>query len=138
MKPWILYAFIALIGTGTGNFLMKVAAQTGLSPYTALVLLFFAEFLMSLVLWSFKRPELYFPLPGWHWIMLAGIAFAIGLFSLMNSFTQPGSQTGVATAILNTNFVWVALLCFFFLGETLSIKQMLGFASVMIGITLLI
>ncbi|MBX2860565.1 MAG: EamA family transporter [Vampirovibrio sp.] len=138
---WIPLALLALLSMGLGNFILKLATHLGYQSLHATLLVFLATGLMGLILWVLYRPtlsNLTANIPGAAMAVLAGILLAIGVWLLILAYAHPQAKTGVATALLNSNFALVVLLSYVFLQETLTLKQFVGLGAVLAGILLLV
>ncbi len=138
LKPWILLSLAALFLCGGGNFLMRLANIQGQSFSAIMTSIFLTNFIFGLVLFSVFKPDLLASPKGFVTSLFAAVFLAGAILCLNLAFGQPEVKAGIATALLNMNFVFVALLSFFILKETLTLKQIIGLLTVLAGSFLLL
>lgn len=134
---WMTLAFCSLVLTGLGNFCIKWATSAGQSPWVVVIGAFMINALLAVGVWLWMRPTVVWaPVPIGATV-LTGLGTGLGVLLLVRAIGQPGSQAGVATAVMNANFALVTLLAWLVFQETLSLKQLCGLAAMIIGLILL-
>ena len=79
--------------------------------------------------------------PGWEGV-LAAYPVIIGLFFyflgfLLLTFSFKHGELSVLYPFVSLSFVWVAILSYIFLKETIVLVEMLGFAAIVAGVVLI-
>ncbi len=138
MASWIFYSLLALCLAGGANFLMRFSQVQGQSSLAVITTVFLTNILFGLAMLIFFKPDFTASPKGLISSVIAGLLLGGMTLCLNLAFSQPEAKTGIATALLNTNFALVTLLSFFILKETLSIKQIFGLLTVLAGTFLLI
>ncbi|MDX2083880.1 MAG: EamA family transporter [Candidatus Melainabacteria bacterium] len=141
LEHWAGLALMSLFCMGTGNFLMRLATAWGKPPWAACLIQVSCMLLVMVAVAFFRHQS---PWSAWDrsagtWAAMGGGLFiALGALLVVSAFAKPGAVGGVVTAILNANFSWVLLLGFLFLREAVTLKQLLGMLTVLLGIVLLV
>lgn len=137
---WLLLAFGAFLFIGLSNFGLKYATSLKLDTEIVVFVLVLFQTLMAGAVLLFNK-ESFSLVADWKALLvaaIAGIVLGIGVIALGRAFAHPSSQAGVVTLILNVNFILVSALAFFFLHETLALKQIIGMVIVVGGLLLVI
>lgn len=132
---WLGWAFAAFFLMGLANIGMKAAAVRGLSPAAVLLGVVLGETPLALAEWLRRgRPGL--GPAGGPWAVGAGIATGIALIFLGEAFAR-GAKGGIAVAVMNANFILVALAAWFLFKESLDAGKLLGLGLTLAGLWLL-
>lgn len=135
---WIFLSLLSLILMGLGNFFFKLSANAGQGALMATLISCLAEAVLGLILVWILKPPGSFQGSAIGWPVLAGCFFGGGLLCLILAMSKPDSNTGIAVAMMNSNFLLVTALSWIFLSQSLSVKQIVGFCVVIGGLVLLI
>lgn len=135
---WVMWSVISLGLMTLGNMFARMAGLAGQSAFGIVVVIFFVNLFLASTILITQKPDVLAHPQGVVWSVLAGLGTGSALICLMIAYTTPGSQTGVATAIMNSNFALVALLSFIFLKEVLTFKQVIGLVVILLGMGLLV
>jgi uncharacterized membrane protein len=135
---WLIYAFMGMLFLGVGNFLMRFATASGQPSLGASFLQIAMMFLLAAGVVLFKKPEIFASLPGSLAATTGGLSVGLGTLLFIVALGQPNAHGGIATAVLNTNFVVVLMLGFIVLHEPVTLKQGVGLAAILGGLLLLI
>ena len=132
---WLGWALAAFLVMGLANLGMKGAALRGLSPAAVLLGVVIGETPLAIAEWLRRgRPGLH--LAGGLWAVGAGLATGIALIFLNEAFAR-GGRGGVAVAVMNANFMLVALAGWFLFKESLDAGKLLGLGLTLAGLWLL-
>ena len=132
---WLGWAFAAFFVMGVANLGMKGASARGLSPAAVLMLVMAGEVPLALAEWLRRgRPSL--AGGGVGWALVSGLATGVALILLNEAFAR-GAKGGVAVAVMNANFVLVALAGWFLFKESLDAGKLLGLGLTLMGLWLL-
>lgn len=132
---WISWAFAAFFVMGIANFGMKAASVKGLSPTAVLMGVMAGELPLVLAEWL-RRGRPAFSGGGITWAVLSGVATGIALIFLNEAFAR-GAKGGLAVAVMNANFILVALAGWFLFKESLDAGKLLGLGLTLMGLWLL-
>ncbi len=132
---WISWAFAAFFVMGVANFGMRAASGKGLSPAAVLLGVMAGELPLALAEW-FRRGRPAFSGGGTAWAILSGVATGIALIFLNEAFAR-GAKGGLAVAVMNANFILVALAGWFLFKESLDAGKLLGLGLTLVGLWLL-
>ncbi len=132
---WIFYALGAFVMFGITNFLLKYASVKGVPSIEGTVLLWLGTGCVGIIavllmvvtgmLNPLKNPRLanmdfkYFAIT-----IIAGVTLALGMYFLKVAIGL--GKAGPATAVALSNAVLVAVLAWIFLGESLTISELIG------------
>jgi drug/metabolite transporter (DMT)-like permease len=132
---WIAWSFLAFFLMGLANVGMKGASVRGLSAAGVLFWVVVGELPLAVGAWMLQgRPM--GPGPGVVWGVGAGVATGLALLCLNASFAK-GAPAALAVAIMNANFLLVALLGVFVFKEGLSPAKLGGLALALAGLWLM-
>ena len=132
---WLGWAFAAFLVMGVANLGMKGASARGLSPAAVLIGVMAGELPLALAEWLRRgRPSL--AGGGAAWAVISGLATGIALIFLNEAFAR-GAKGGLAVAVMNANFVLVALAGWFLFKESLDAGKLLGLGLTLMGLWLL-
>ena len=132
---WLGWAFAAFLVMGLANLGMKGAALRGLSPAAVLLGVVIGETPLAIAEWARRgRPAL--GGGGMAWAVISGIATGIALIFLNEAFSR-GAKGGIAVAVMNANFILVALAGWFLFKEGLDAGKLLGLGLTLAGLWLL-
>ena len=132
---WLGWAFAAFFVMGLANLGMKAASARGLSPAAVLLGVMAGEVPLALAEWLRRgRPPLVGG--GAAWAMVSGLATGVALIFLNEAFGR-GAKGGLAVAVMNANFVLVALAGWFLFKESLDAGKLLGLGLTLAGLWLL-
>lgn len=137
---WLLLAFGAFLFIGLSNFGLKYATSLKLDTEIVVFVLILFQLMVAGAVLLFNKESFSFA-TDWKALLvaaIAGIVLGFGVLALGRAFANPNSQAGVVTLILNLNFILVSVLAFFFLQETLALKQIIGMIIVVGGLLLVI
>jgi transporter family protein len=135
MEGWLVYAIASAVLLGIINFVVKLS--THYDSY--LFLFYFLALLLSSL--AFLVPLILkgkLSIPTKEVILLAviyGTLYALALYLMYRAFSV--GKAGLVGSILAINPLITASLAYFFLGETLSLKQILGIVIILLGVVLL-
>ena len=133
---WLGWALAAFLFMGMANIGMKGAAFRGLSPAAVLLGVVAGEAPLALGEWLRRgRPSLGVTTGG-LWAVGAGLATGIALIFLSEAFAR-GARSGVAVAVMNANFILVAVAGWFLFKESLDAGKLLGLGLTLAGLWLL-
>ena len=132
---WLGWAFAAFFVMGLANLGMKAASARGLSPAAVLLGVMIGELPLALAEWLRRgRPSL--AGGGAGWAVVSGLATGVALIFLNEAFGR-GAKGGIAVAVMNANFVLVALAGWFLFKEGLDAGKLLGLGLTLMGLWLL-
>ncbi len=132
---WVGWAFAAFFVMGLANFGMKGAALKGLSPGAVLLGVVIGETPFAVMEWM-RRGQPALRGGGMTWAVISGVATGIALIFLNEAFAR-GAKGGLAVAVMNANFILVALAGWFFFKEALDAGKLLGLGLTLAGLWLL-
>lgn len=132
---WLGWAFAAFLVMGVANLGMKGAALRGLSPAAVLLGVVIGETPLALAEW-FRRGQPTLRGGGMSWAVVSGIATGVALIFLNEAFSR-GAKGGIAVAVMNANFILVALAGWFLFKEGLDAGKLLGLGLTLAGLWLL-
>lgn len=132
---WLAWTFMAFGIMALANLGMKGASLRGLSAAGVLFWVVVGELPIALGAWLLQGRPLG-PGAGVAWGVGAGLATGAALLCLNAGFAK-GAPAGLGVAIMNANFVLVALLGIFVFRETLSAGKLSGLALVLTGLWLM-
>lgn len=132
---WLGWAFAAFLVMGVANIGMKGAALRGLSPAAVLVGVMIGEAPLALAEW-FRRGQPALGGGGTAWAVVSGVATGIALIFLNEAFSR-GAKGGIAVAVMNANFILVALAGWFLFKEGLDAGKLLGLGLTLAGLWLM-
>jgi len=132
---WLGWAFAAFLVMGVANFGMKGAALRGLNPAAVLVGVMIGELPLALAEW-FRRGQPALRGGGMTWAVVSGVATGIALICLNEAFSR-GAKGGIAVAVMNANFILVALAGWFLFKEGLDAGKLLGLGLTLAGLWLM-
>lgn len=139
---WWIYALITMLMFGITNFLLKMAGHYHMDSVFTAVILWLAVGAMGLLFTLYfistgyfqenlrATPPIYLLLP-----IFAGIALAIGMYTIKLALTR--GPAGPAVAIVAANAFFVATLAFIVLGERLSPSKIIGMVLIFAGIAIM-
>jgi len=132
---WLGWAFAAFFVMGLANLGMKAASAKGLSPAAVLLGVMAGELPLALAEWLRRgRPAL--AGGGAAWAVVSGLATGVALIFLNEAFGR-GAKGGLAVAVMNANFILVALAGWFLFKESLDAGKLLGLGLAIAGLWLL-
>lgn len=132
---WVGWAFAAFCVMGLANLGMKAASARGLSPAAVLLGVIAGEAPLALAEWLRRgRPAL--GGGGAAWAVVSGLATGVALIFLNEAFGK-GAKGGIAVAVMNANFILVALAGWFLFKESLDAGKLLGLGLTLMGLWLL-
>lgn len=132
---WLSWAVAAFFLMGLANLGMKAASVRGLSPSAVLLAVLAGEVPLVLAEWVRRgRPAL--GGSGTAWAVVSGLATGMALLCLNEAFTR-GAKGGIGVAIMNANFILVALAGWFLFKESLDAGKLLGLGLSLAGLWLL-
>ena len=132
---WLGWAFAAFFVMGLANLGMKAASAKGLSPAAVLLCVMAGELPLALAEWLRRgRPAL--TEGGAAWAIVSGLATGVALIFLNEAFGR-GAKGGLAVAVMNANFILVALAGWFLFKESLDAGKLLGLGLTLMGLWLL-
>ncbi len=137
---WWIYALITMLMFGTTNFLVKYAAHNNMDSIFASIVLWLATGATGLVFLAIYSKEFMYNLKNTTpWLLLlpiiAGVALAIGMYSIKIALTK--GPAGPTVAITAANAFLVAALAYVLIGEELSPLKIIGMLVIFAGIVLL-
>lgn len=118
-----------------GNLGMKAASARGLSSASVLFWVVLGELPLALT-YGLVRGKGAGSTTGIYWALGAGFFTTIALVLVNESFSR-GAKTGVAIAIMNANFVLVALFAFLLFHEHLQPSKLVGLTATLAGLWLM-
>ncbi len=139
---WWVYAIITMLMFGITNFLVKLAGYYHMDSIFTSIILWISVGAMGIIFLTYfahtgffqenlKNTEpLYLLLP-----IFAGVALAIGMYTIKLALTQ--GPAGPSVAISASNAFLVALLAFIFIGEKLSPSKIIGMIFIFAGIAIM-
>jgi drug/metabolite transporter (DMT)-like permease len=127
-KKGILFAFVTAVISGFSIFYNKIVVTGSLDPLIFNILKNGGvAIILSFLLLSTKRIPTLVKLSRNQWLKLLLIAFVGGSIPFVLFFTGLKNASAInATIIQKSMFIWVAALAIPFLGEKLSVWQILG------------
>ena len=132
---WLGWAFAAFCVMGLANLGMKGASTQGLNPAAVLMGVMAGEAPLAVAEWLRRgRPSL--AGGGAAWAVVSGLATGAALICLNEAFGR-GAKGGIAVAVMNANFVLVALAGWFLFKESLDAGKLLGLGLTLVGLWLL-
>lgn len=127
--PWYIYAFAAVIaGTFFSVFRKKALKKTHSMQFAAtrsLVALFLSLFLIPLIDVTSLKPRVILL------IYIASLLATIGIFFMSKSYRH--MDLSILAPLQNTKPIFIAILGYLVLGEILSLKQLLGIATILLA-----
>ena len=132
---WLNWALASMVLMGLGNLGMRAASARGLSPASVLFWVVLGELPLALA-YGLGRGRAAGSAVGITWALAAGFLTSAALVFVNESFTR-GAKAAVAIAIMNANFVIVALLAFVLFNEQLQPSKLLGLAATLSGLWLM-
>ncbi len=136
---WWVYAAITMVMFGITNFLVKLAGYYHMDSIFTSIVLWIAVGIVGVIFLGYyiyqgsfqenlkNTPTIYLLLP-----IFAGIALAIGMYSIKIALTK--GPAGPTVAISASNAFLVAVLAFFTIGEKLSAGKLVGMFIIIAGI----
>ena len=132
---WFSWALASMVLMGLGNLGMKAAVAKGLSPASVLFWVVLGEVPLALA-YGLGREKIGGNPAGIAWALAAGLLTSAALVLVNESFAR-GAKAAVAIAIMNANFLLVAVLAFLLFREHLSATKLLGLATTLSGLWLM-
>ncbi|MCB9358382.1 EamA family transporter [Candidatus Woesearchaeota archaeon] len=88
------------------------------------------------LLYKLGSKSLSFSLDGilFNYLLLGGL-FMYGIGAIMMILALKGGEVSVIYPILGTSYVWVVILSWQFLGETINIFKIIGIGMIIAGVT---
>ncbi len=131
IEPWITLAILGGIGSNVYNFLARHALKDGDDPTTLAWFFEAARFVIFGVLLFFERPPA-LTFYSFSMLLLIGVIeiFSIYFFTKMHSL----SHLSISSIIIRLRLVWIPILAFFFIHETLSGHEYVGLLVLLVGI----
>jgi len=139
---WWIYALITMLMFGITNFFVKLAGHYNMDSVFASVILWLAVGFVGLIFLFYFLHTGYFQenlrnTPT-HYLLLpifAGIALAIGMYTIKLALTH--GPAGPSVAISASNAFLVAILAFIFIGEKLAPSKIIGMILIFAGIAIM-
>ncbi len=132
---WFNWALASMILMGLGNLGMRAAVAKGLNPASVLFWVVLGELPLALV-YGLGRGKASGNPAGIAWALTAGLLTAAALVLVNESFAR-GAKAAVAIAIMNANFLVVAVLAFVLFREHLNATKLLGLGTTLAGLWLM-
>jgi drug/metabolite transporter (DMT)-like permease len=132
---WLAWAAASFLFMGLANFGMKAASDKGLNSAQVLFWVVMGELPLAGAYFWFKGRGAQ-PGAGVAWGLAAGVATGLALIALNEGFAR-GAKAAIAVAMMNANFVLVALLAFLVFKEHLQAAKLTGLGLTLVGLWLM-